>query len=482
MLLRWRLSVLLEVLRSTVRLTLAWCQVNPPPPPTPTALDCPVVLIPGNMGNVAGTAKTLRMQGIWAIDAHLGPVSSCHDRACELFYALVGGRVDYGSRHSAQHGHARFGRAACDAQHPEWSDKQPVLLLCHSQGAATALALLELLDTNFFGQTTSAAWVRGICTIASPLAGVSWVHSLPLAGVPPPAAPWQAQQRAELPAICEGRDGVWADGAPHAAQSVGDGAVGWVIILGYVLHILFSWSAWFKAHVWDWRLEHWHMGLADLPALVTRRHRLLHTTDTALYGLTPEGAHALSRQLHTHPHVYYASLTCCVTATPSGADEQVSAEDQAGAEDKASAKGSLSTSCSLRPIPSGAVARPWHVTFAAVGAATARDPCERHSDGLVPTCAQLHPPLQPCLRLACLAPPPLGAAALADAQACREQRSALVAALRPGVWCTSSEPWALDHSASQLVVGGEALGFALAVVLPGMCEAARAPPYPVNLG
>ena len=125
----------------------------------------------------------------------------------------------------------------------------------------------------------------------------------------------------------------------------------------------------------EWRLEHWHMGLADLPALVTRRHRLLHTTDTALYGLTPEGAHALSRQLHTHPHVYYASLTCCVTATPSGADEQVSA------------KGSLSTSCSLRPIPSGAVARPWHVTFAAVGAATARDPCERHSDGLVPTCA-----------------------------------------------------------------------------------------------
>ena len=37
------------------------------------------------------------------IFAPIGPVSSLHDRACELFYALRGGTVDYGERTLKDH-------------------------------------------------------------------------------------------------------------------------------------------------------------------------------------------------------------------------------------------------------------------------------------------------------------------------------------------------------------------------------------------
>ena len=37
-------------------------------------------------------------------------VGSIHDRVCEVFYELVGGRVDYGEEHSRFHGHDRYGR------------------------------------------------------------------------------------------------------------------------------------------------------------------------------------------------------------------------------------------------------------------------------------------------------------------------------------------------------------------------------------
>ena len=452
----WLLRVLRELLRSVVHSVLQLRRTRKSPPCSDAALNCPVVLLPGNMGDAAATARQLQACGICAIDAELGPVSSCHDRACELFYALVGGRIDYGARHSAEHGHARYGRL-CKARHPEWSAARPVLLLCHSQGASTALTLLQLLTDGHFHacsrHATSALWVRGVCTVASPLSGVSWVHSLPYAGVPPPLTPSLTPQRC-VPAACEGgEDDDW-DGQPHHAQSVGVGVVGWVIVVGYVLHVLLSRVVWITEHVWDWRLEHWRLGFADVLPLVAWRHRLLHTTDTALYGLTPAGAHALAGRVQAS--VYYVSITCRVTVVPNSQDSQGAA---------------TARSC---PLPRGAVARPWHVAFAATGAATARRACCRHSDGLVPTCAQAHPPMQPCARLACLSPPPVS-----SPEAHAAQRAVLVEALQPGVWCTPTEPWALDHSASQLAVDSDALAFALAVVLPAMCEAA-APLRPAN--
>lgn len=471
---QWLARVMVGLLGSTVRL-----RQNDEPPDQFPGLDCPVVLIAGNMGDAAKCAGELRARGIRAIDASLGPVSSCHDRACELFFALKGGRVDYGAEHSEQHGHSRFGQL-CDAQHQSWSASRPVLLLCHSQGANTALALVELLERGAFasvGHATSSAWVRGICTIASPLAGVAWMHSL--AGVPPPSSACGTCQRV-IPAAClasgraakGGTLGPTHEAAdqpfeprtdqPHDAQSVGTGLVAFVITAGYVLDILLGWSSWFTRHVWDWRIGHWRLGLRDVMPLVRRRHRLQLTTDTALYDLTPAGAHANGLKSRAYRDVLYVAIPCCITSVPSDA-----AEDACDAQ--------------WAPVPCSTAARPFHVAFAALGAATAPRPCCRHSDGLVPSCAQHRPPLQPHCYLDALAPPCAESARqqyeracrlLRDPQACAARRATLRGELVPGVWCSSARMWALDHSASQLQLGSAALAWAMQVVLPAMCERA----------
>lgn len=78
----------------------------------------------------------------------VGPVSSLHDRACELYYALMGGTgatdwlawsndrsyklVDYGLEHSKAHKHARYGRHISEGQYPEWSPTRPLHFVAHS--------------------------------------------------------------------------------------------------------------------------------------------------------------------------------------------------------------------------------------------------------------------------------------------------------------------------------------------------------------
>ncbi|TFK30866.1 alpha/beta-hydrolase [Coprinopsis marcescibilis] len=62
----------------------------------------------------------------------VGPASSLHDRACELYYALRGGTVDYGFEHSETHNHARFGRTNSAGTYPEWSKDHPLHFLGHS--------------------------------------------------------------------------------------------------------------------------------------------------------------------------------------------------------------------------------------------------------------------------------------------------------------------------------------------------------------
>ncbi len=58
-------------------------------------------------------------------EAKVGPVSSFHDRACELFAQIGGGRVDYGARHSSEARHARYSRQYAVPFAPDWSKKNP---------------------------------------------------------------------------------------------------------------------------------------------------------------------------------------------------------------------------------------------------------------------------------------------------------------------------------------------------------------------
>jgi triacylglycerol lipase len=54
--------------------------------------------------------KIFRDRGYITHYASVGPVSSNHDRACELYAQIKGTVVDYGQAHSSQFGHARYGR------------------------------------------------------------------------------------------------------------------------------------------------------------------------------------------------------------------------------------------------------------------------------------------------------------------------------------------------------------------------------------
>ncbi|CDO75496.1 hypothetical protein BN946_scf184935.g32 [Trametes cinnabarina] len=112
------------------------------------------------------------------IFASVGPVSSLHDRACELFYSLIGGTVDYGAEHSLQNGHRRFGRTYEEGLYSEWSVKHPLHFLGHSMGGPTIVKLQWLLKTRFFGKQYSADMVLSVNTVSSPFRGTQLVYSL----------------------------------------------------------------------------------------------------------------------------------------------------------------------------------------------------------------------------------------------------------------------------------------------------------------
>lgn len=76
---------------------------------------CPAVLVHGILGfgpkelgplNYCGTAFNVPSP-IPRFEASVGPLSSAHDRACELAAQIKGTRVDYGAAHAKREGHAR---------------------------------------------------------------------------------------------------------------------------------------------------------------------------------------------------------------------------------------------------------------------------------------------------------------------------------------------------------------------------------------
>lgn len=77
--------------------------------------------------------------------AVIGKFTSNWDRAAELYAHILGIQTDYGACHSAQMGHARFGRDYTgEALYPQWSEENKLHLVGHSMGAQT-MRMLELL-------------------------------------------------------------------------------------------------------------------------------------------------------------------------------------------------------------------------------------------------------------------------------------------------------------------------------------------------
>jgi triacylglycerol esterase/lipase EstA (alpha/beta hydrolase family) len=137
-------------------------------------------------------AEELRTRGYQAFAVAVGPVSSNWDRACELYAAIRGGRVDYGRAHARAAGHQRFGRV-CPGLLPEWGETRRVHLVGHSMGGLTSRVLVQLLEEGdeaeraatppeelspLFagGHAGERAWVRSVTTLASPHDGTPAVY------------------------------------------------------------------------------------------------------------------------------------------------------------------------------------------------------------------------------------------------------------------------------------------------------------------
>ncbi|KAJ7446434.1 alpha/beta-hydrolase [Mycena galericulata] len=148
----------------------------------------PLVIVQGFLGNTGAWlwgdfehylnherhGKTRRR----TIFSSVGPVSSLHDRACELYYGLMGGTVDYGAEHSETHKHARYGRNIVQGQYPEWSASRPLHFLGHSIGGPTIIKLQSLIKNGHFGPGAHPKMILSVNAVSAPFRGTQAVYLL----------------------------------------------------------------------------------------------------------------------------------------------------------------------------------------------------------------------------------------------------------------------------------------------------------------
>ena len=136
----------------------------------------PIILVHGLFGwgpdemndfSYWGAANDVRKRlGVSA--ASVGPISSAHDRACELFAQIAGKQVDYGEQHAREAGHARNGKDYTDlAIHKDWSEQRPIHLVGHSFGGPTILKLQQLLADDHWGLDTNTNWIKSVTGISA---------------------------------------------------------------------------------------------------------------------------------------------------------------------------------------------------------------------------------------------------------------------------------------------------------------------------
>ena len=81
--------------------------------------------------------------GARALFPSVGPVSSDHDRACELFYQLKGGDVHYGEAHAREHGHLPVVQNWSKGKrplYPAWDEAHPVHFVGQAQDRESHVA------------------------------------------------------------------------------------------------------------------------------------------------------------------------------------------------------------------------------------------------------------------------------------------------------------------------------------------------------
>uniref|UniRef100_A0A1I8GFE8 AB hydrolase-1 domain-containing protein n=2 Tax=Macrostomum lignano TaxID=282301 RepID=A0A1I8GFE8_9PLAT len=270
-----------------------------------------VVLVPGLMGwgpeemetphgQVpywdTGVAEDTDSCGLPLLQASVGPVSSQHDRACELFAQMLGLRTDFGAEHSAEFGHDRWGSdfSGRPGLWPDWGPDSPCHFVGHSAGGNTIRLLQHLLATDFWGRGTSAAWVKSVTCIASPLNGSTATY---LYGSSRDTGLFQWPSLVPLVSCVELIETL--QGVPSERR-------------GRLRH---------------WRLEHWGVENEDFRSYSRLNAKLrgpsrvfLTGKDNLSYDISLEGALELNGRIGAdQPDCHYLSvLTCCTSSALGG--------------------------------------------------------------------------------------------------------------------------------------------------------------------
>lgn len=126
-----------------------------------------------------GYAGEVDHQGFTVHEASCGPVSSFHDRACEVGAQIKGTHIDYGASHGEAEKHSRFsddytGKGLIS----DWSEDNPVIIIGHSAGGHTALRLQQLLADDFWGWGSNAQWIEAVVCLSAVLNGSTLPYML----------------------------------------------------------------------------------------------------------------------------------------------------------------------------------------------------------------------------------------------------------------------------------------------------------------
>ncbi len=246
----------------------------------------PVIFVHGLLGHGPNELGPFRYWGsafkvpspLPRYEANVGPLSSAHDRACELAAEIKGTVVDYGADHAEAAGHARFGRdQRGHGFAPDWSASAPVHLVGHSLGSPTIRCLHHLLATDYWGWGSDERWVASLSTISGVSNGSTLTYFF-------------------------GAD----EGSGLLKRSGG------ILPLLQLLEMVITGSGDFLETLYDFDLQHWGMARQRGEHVVDYLKRLgaspfFWGNDNAAYSLSLQGAYADNGIWPTFPGAYYFS-------------------------------------------------------------------------------------------------------------------------------------------------------------------------------
>lgn len=215
-----------------------------------------------------------------------GPISSFHDRACEVFAHIRGMTINYGAEHSAAEGHAQFSRDLTGQGFvPDWSEDNPVILIGHSAGAQTCLQLQQLLAEDFWGIGSNQNWIEAVVCVTGVLNGSTLTYM-----------------------FCDDRSGRLKLPTNFLVRS----ALDFIEALGLAARPIFD-----LGRDYDLYLDQWigkaNPSTEELLAFFENNHRFTEGEDNPAFDLSLQGCLKANHRFQTASKTYYIALVACAT-------------------------------------------------------------------------------------------------------------------------------------------------------------------------